>query len=255
MKVIYHNRFTDSDYSGDPAAEEGRIQSIIEVLRNRSELEFFEPEEAKREVIELVHSTEHVQSIKQRSKKLYEMSKLSAGGAVTAARAACDGTPTFALIRPPGHHASPDSNWGFCYFNNMAIALESLKDAGKIEKAFVMDFDLHTGDGNINCLESDRNIKVLNPSGEGREDYMKKVENELETDEEYDILGVSAGFDLHVKDWGGKLKTEDYRRLGEMLKEFSERACGGRRFALLEGGYNQRVLGKNVLEFIEGFSD
>lgn len=255
MKVIYHPRFTDSSYSADPAAEKGRIQSISEELEGTPGIEFCEPRQAKREEVELAHTTQHVQSIKQRSKKLYEMSKLSAGGALYAARSACDGVPTFALIRPPGHHASPDSNWGFCYFNNMAVAIENLRASGEIDSAFIMDFDLHTGDGNINCLGDDQDIKIVNPSGDRRTDYIETVEKHLECDGEYDILGVSAGFDLHINDWGGKLKTEDYKRLGKMLKGFSKRVCDGKRFALLEGGYNHQVLGKNVLEFIEGFSD
>ncbi len=255
MKVIYHPYFTDHDYSSDPAAESGRIQCILDELEDKPNIDFCRPKTAEREEIELVHSPEHVQSIKQRSAKLYEMASLSAGGALTAAEFAYDGSPTFAVIRPPGHHASPDSNWGFCYFNNMAIAIDNLKASGKIDSAFVMDFDLHTGDGNINCLDDDHEIKIVNPRSADRKGYLEEVQAHLASSGKYDILGVSAGFDLHVDDWGGELMTDDYRRLGEMLKNFSKKSCNGRRFAVLEGGYNHEVLGKNVVEFIEGFSD
>jgi len=64
---------------------------------------------------------------------------------------------------------------------------------------------------------------------------------------------VSAGFDRHVDDWGGELITEDYHTIGELTKAASARVCQGRRFAVLEGGYNHSVLGKNVKAFIEGF--
>ncbi|HUV46194.1 MAG TPA: histone deacetylase family protein, partial [Dehalococcoidia bacterium] len=68
---------------------------------------------------------------------------------------------------------------------------------------------------------------------------------------EYDIIGVSAGFDTYEKDWGRSLKTEDYNTIGSMIKE-TAKSCKGRRFALLEGGYYIPDLGKNVKSFLEG---
>ncbi len=41
--------------------------------------------------------------------------------------------------------------------------------------------------------------------------------------------------------------------IGVFLKDFSEEKCKGRRFAVLEGGYNHKVLGRNVKAFLEGF--
>ncbi|MEM1817902.1 MAG: histone deacetylase family protein, partial [Nitrososphaerota archaeon] len=70
---------------------------------------------------------------------------------------------------------------------------------------------------------------------------------------ECDIIAVSAGFDRHAEDWGEMLETEDYREAAKMIKEFSEEMCGGRRYAVLEGGYNHRVLGRNVRAFVDGF--
>ena len=49
------------------------------------------------------------------------------------------------------------------------------------------------------------------------------------------------------------LTTQDYTQIGEAIKRFSEKVCDGKRFAVLEGGYNHRVLGKNVRAFLEGF--
>ncbi len=255
MKVIYHPEFKNSDYAANPAAEKGRIQSIIDELKRDSKLEFSKPESTETKDVGRVHSSDHIKRIKEKSERLYRMALLAAGGARKAGEVACDGEPTFAVIRPPGHHASPDSCWGFCYFNNMAVALESLRVAGRVDTAFIMDFDLHRGDGNINCLGDDPDITIMNPRSGERKEYMKEVESRLEREKRYDILGVSAGFDEHVEDWGGKLRTEDYRKMGRKLKEFSEEKCEGRRFALLEGGYNHQVLGKNVKAFIEGFSD
>jgi len=68
-----------------------------------------------------------------------------------------------------------------------------------------------------------------------------------------DIIGISAGFDNHAQDWGGVLETEDYRAIGESVRDASLRSGGGC-FAILEGGYNHRVLGHNVLALIKGLS-
>ena len=69
----------------------------------------------------------------------------------------------------------------------------------------------------------------------------------------FDALAVSAGFDRGVADWGGTLSDTDYRQIGEMLKHFSNERSQGRRFAILEGGYNHTTLGASILSFLEGF--
>ena len=67
------------------------------------------------------------------------------------------------------------------------------------------------------------------------------------------MIGISAGFDNHQEDWGGTLATEDYREMGQMVREAAAQRGAGC-FALLEGGYNHDVLGHNTLALIEGLS-
>jgi acetoin utilization deacetylase AcuC-like enzyme len=83
-----------------------------------------------------------------------------------------------------------------------------------------------------------------------RNEYLEIVRRHLSA-ERYDIIGVSAGFDHHLEDWGGLLATDDYRQMGRMVREASARNGGGC-FGVLEGGYNHRVLGGNVMAFLEG---
>jgi acetoin utilization deacetylase AcuC-like enzyme len=135
----------------------------------------------------------------------------------------------------------------------MAIALEKLKRENLIRKAFVLDFDLHFGDGTVNLLEGSGYVSIYNPSASYPEEYVKSVENRLFS-EKVDIIGVSAGFDNHVEDWGGLLSTADYKKMGTMVREASHRNGGGC-FAILEGGYNHSVLGQNVKAFIEGMEE
>lgn len=244
MKVVYHEDY-NRVYTADPAASSGRIRVVEEALRGK--VDFVEPEPASKEEILRLHTPEHLRSVEREG--LYEIAALAAGGAIRAAEIGLS-EPSFALIRPPGHHASANRSWGFCYFNNMAVALEKLKLHGKIEKAFILDFDLHYGDGNVNLLENKGYVTILNPAAQERGAYLQAVEKALaQTDA--DMIAASAGFDNHVDDWGGLLKTEDYTAMGKMMREASRRTRGGC-FGILEGGYNHRVLGENVRAFIEG---
>ncbi|MEA2116279.1 MAG: histone deacetylase family protein [Thermodesulfobacteriota bacterium] len=180
---------------------------------------------------------------------LYEIAALAAGGAIQAAQAGME-EPSFGLIRPPGHHASANSCWGYCYFNNMAVSLFHLRAKHNIERAFILDFDLHYGDGNVNILGKEPWVEILNPKSHERETYLQEVNDALE-DTQADVIAVSAGFDHHVNDWGGVLYTEDYKTMGERVRETALRNGGGC-YGLLEGGYNHKVLGNNVLAFLEG---
>ncbi len=66
------------------------------------------------------------------------------------------------------------------------------------------------------------------------------------------MVGVSAGFDTYVEDWGGLLYREDYQKIGRLVKEGAEERCKGRRFAVLEGGYHPD-LRYCVKSFVRGF--
>ena len=244
MKVVYSQEYKQV-YSSDPASSPGRIEAIEFALAGK--VNYIEPQPASEEDIGLIHTPRHIAEVRREG--VYDIAALAAGGAIKAAEIGLS-EPCFAVIRPPGHHASADSAWGFCYFNNMAVALVKLKRKDKIKKAFILDFDLHVGDGNINTLETKGFVTILNPGGADRSEYLKTVTNALNKTDA-DMIAVSAGFDNHEDDWGGLLKTEDYTYMGKLVRETARRNNGGC-FGILEGGYNHAVLGKNVLAFIEG---
>ena len=246
MKILFHNDFHQV-YTSDPAAAAGRMQSILNVISE--DYEFLEPTPANEEDIIAIHTLPHVDYVKRIG--LYNISSLAAGGAIQAAFIGLK-EPCFALIRPPGHHASAERSWGFCYFNNMAIALERLKREKAINRAFVLDIDLHFGDGTVNIFREKDYVTVFNVSANNREGYLKAVEQELK-EQQSDIIGISAGFDNHKDDWGGLLETQDYTTIGEMVRETCEtKRCGC--FAILEGGYNHQVLGHNVAALLQGMA-
>jgi acetoin utilization deacetylase AcuC-like enzyme len=246
MKVIFHREFYRR-YTHDPAAAKGRLEAVINVIKPHVELIDAVP--AAPEDLAAVHTEAHIAHV--RADGLYDIAALAAGGAIQAATLGLE-EPCFGLIRPPGHHASADSSWGFCYFSNMAVALCHLKRRGKIETAHVLDFDMHFGDGTVNILQPLHWITLHNPNASRREEYLEEVDATLAKCEA-DLIGISAGFDDHVQDWGGTLLTEDYRELGAMVRRTAVRNGGGC-FAILEGGYNHDVLGLNALALIEGMS-
>ena len=246
MKVVFHDDFYQ-DYTLDPASAKGRIEAIVEVIK--PDAEFVSAKPASEAKIAAAHTESHVNYV--RHSGLYSIAALAAGGAVQAARIGLD-EPAFGLIRPPGHHASADSAWGFCYFNNMAVALLALQKEGLIKQALILDIDLHFGDGTVNILGDQQWVKIHNPSERSREKYIQEVALIL-SGVQVDLIGVSAGFDYHIDDWGGLLATEDYFSIGTLVSQ-AARACGGGYFAILEGGYNHEVLGHNVAALIDGLS-
>ncbi len=250
VKIIYHPSMLKT-YDGTPAGAPGRLESAVELLSKQKEYDLVEPIPATEEQVLRAHSIDLVNRVKPND-HLAEVAFLAAGGAILAGEYAVKGEPAFALIRPPGHHASRDTHWGFCYFNNIAVSLLHLMSQNLIDSAFILDFDLHEGDGNINILGNDRNITIYNPDGKGDARYLADAKRALDESPDVDIIVASAGFDQYFDDWGSNLSTQAFRELGLLMNDFAKERCEGRRYALLEGGYNFNDLGINVLAFCEG---
>lgn len=241
LKIVYHERFKEV-YAADPAATAGRMESIVRELQD---FQFVVPAPAAEGDLLLVHSQDLVNRVKGTG-LVYEIAVLAVGGAMQAADLAVRGESAFALIRPPGHHASSNSCWGFCWFNNVAVAVEGLRRAGKIEKALIIDIDLHYGDGTRNVFAGIPQVVYHHLES------ISDLERVLGHVGDCDLVAVSAGFDGHIDDWGGVFTTGDYHVLGTMIGGYARAACDGKVFGVLEGGYNHEVLGKNVRAFVTG---
>jgi acetoin utilization deacetylase AcuC-like enzyme len=204
----------------------------------------------------------------------YEAALLAAGGAIEAARVG-----GFALVRPPGHHATPTQAMGFCLFNNVAIATRFMQTEHGVDRVAILDWDVHHGNGTEDIFRDDLSVfyvsihqwplypgtggpseqyeGVLNvplPAGSTDEDYLLVFDEVVEpavTVFDPDLVLVSAGFDAHEED-----------PLAEMLvteagfRELARRsaALGPKFGAVLEGGYNLETLPRLVTAALDGFS-
>lgn len=253
MKIVYSSKL-EEDYPTNPVESPERIRLAAEELKG---YEFVEPAHASLVDISKIHGSEHIERVRRRG--LFEPASLAAGGAILAAEHALLGEAAFALVRPPGHHASRLRSWGMCFFNNIAIAVERIRRrAGRV---LILDLDLHYGDGTVNIFRGLRDVRVVNI---GAVDlgfeylnldisrYIEEVASALKFND-YDIVAVSAGFDTYIEDWGKMLTNEDFFRVGRVIREGSEDGCDGKRFAVLEGGYHSN-LRYNIKSFIDGFS-
>jgi acetoin utilization deacetylase AcuC-like enzyme len=252
MKVVYDERFQASGYATDNAALPGRMEAAMSGL-GRTAWETIAPAPASFDQLLLAHEEGYVRQVAEDPTR-FAMASLAAGGAILAGRLAHGGAPAFACVRPPGHHASRTGAWGHCTFSNLALALLVLRAERRIDSAFVIDIDAHTGDGTRDVLAGWPQAEVFNPFAATAGEYLALVEARLAAVEHADIVAVSAGFDAYRLDVGHKLDTPDFHQIGTLARQAAERLCRGRRFAVLEGGYYLPDLGANVLAFCRGFA-
>ncbi len=254
MKIIYSRKFEER-YPTNPVENPERVSFPAHELVLEG-YEVIEPVPAGLKEIAKIHGKEHIEQVKK--KGLFDVASLAAGGAIEAAELALQGETSFALVRPPGHHASANRAWGMCFFNNMAIAVQKIRP--KAKRVLIIDIDLHYGDGTVSIFRGDHDVRIVNPGSiDANFDYLnldvngylKQIETAL-ANNDFDIVGVSAGFDTYIKDWGGLLEIEDYERIGKIISIGAQK-CDGRRFAILEGGYHPE-LKFNIKSFIKGFA-
>jgi acetoin utilization deacetylase AcuC-like enzyme len=245
MPVIYSDDFL-TDYATVSCETPDRVSEIYEAIEDL--VEFIEPDLCANSDLLICHTERLIESVK-RGSDAYAVARRAAGGAVRAARIALE-RPSFALIRPPGHHAGRDFNGGFCFFNNIATAIKKLLNDGTIKNALIVDIDLHYGNGTYDIVGNDRRITFRNIDAATREEFFVELDDVAGQAPSFDIVGCSVGFDTYIKDWGNLLLTEDFRRIGATLASANRHF-----FSVLEGGYYIPDLGLNARAYLEGIRE
>jgi len=242
IPVLYSDTFL-TDYRTVDCENPDRISQIHTFIKEIAD--FIGPQPCDEKDLLLCHSENLIHSVK-RDREVYEVARLAAGGAIQTALISLK-RPAFGLIRPPGHHAGYNFNGGFCFFNNMAIAIKHLFAEKLITNALIVDIDLHYGNGTYDIVKGDKSIVFKNIDAYSQKDFFQQLRDAIESANNFDIIGCSAGFDTYVRDWGGILSTDDFEEIGYLLARSNPHL-----FSLLEGGYYIPDLGKNVCAYLKG---
>lgn len=278
MLIIFSEKCLDYRWPGHIESPI-RVEEALKFLKTR--YEFLEPESASEEDLLFVHSKKYIDLIKNTKagsyfdgdtpapKKIYDYALLSAGGALLAAQ-----KNGISLMRPPGHHAGRNgkamgvSTLGFCYFNNIAIAVRKMN-----EQTLILDIDGHHGNGTQEIFQGDPNVKFISlhryptypgtglrsqdnclnfplPYSTGDKLYLETLDSALSQVEmeKIDRIAISAGFDAHQGDLASlNLTSKCYNKIGKKIGALKKPV-----FGVLEGGYIGKNVGIDIHELISG---
>jgi len=287
--VLHHPATLEHDAGpGHPESPE-RVRAILEVLRTSplaSRLEFREAPAADRAALERVHPARYLDRIAAvaaagggrldpdtvASPGSWEAATRAAGAAVAAARAALDGTPAFAVVRPPGHHALADVAMGFCLINNVAVAAHAALAEG-CDRVLIVDWDVHHGNGTQAIVDREPRVRYVSlhqwplypgtgradergvgnvfnvpmPPGRPRSAYVTALDEAVARATDGwrpDLILLSAGFDAMAGDplAGFTLEPDDYATWVTRW-----RAIGAPIASVLEGGYEPARIAAGAL--------
>lgn len=206
----------------------------------------------------------------------------AAGNAIAAVECVVKGETksSFALVRPPGHHADAVRARGFCLFNNVAVAAAHAQTKLGCERVLIIDWDAHHGNGTQDIFWADPDVLFfdthcaapfypnsgnINEIGAGLgEGYtvnvplpetagdiaLEKAFREiLIPAAEYfkpDLVLVSAGCDPHHNDMALNVSYDGFAALTGIVQGIADKHCDGRLAMVLEGGYNLISLSHGV---------
>jgi acetoin utilization deacetylase AcuC-like enzyme len=284
-----------------------RIEMTLQYLEETKSLEHvktFKTTQAAREEALLVHKPYLVQSIELMSElgggelgesawaseDLWSSAMHALGGALLAgelvASKAC--RHSFALVRPPGHHATTSSSMGLCFFNNVAIAVRNIQAENGIQRVSILDIDNHFGNGTSEIFYEDPSVQFISiheydytsfgighyremGHGHGAGTNINIPLHREASDSTYravidrivtpaierfnpDVIAVSAGYDAHFADPIGEMAvdSETYWYIASVVERLVDSCDMKGSFWVLEGGYNPLTLGPCVKATLDG---
>ncbi|MCC6013792.1 MAG: histone deacetylase [Candidatus Verstraetearchaeota archaeon] len=274
MKIVFSKKCLEYGYGHIESPE--RIIKAYEILKENG-YEFIEPEPAREEDILKVHDISYIKLLKEgliededtpAYPNIYEYARLAAGGAILAAK-----INGFSLMRPPGHHAGRKGialgapTRGFCYLNNIAIAVKYLN-----KSTLILDLDGHHGNGTQEIFFGDPNVIYISlhkhplypgtglyseancynyPLDYGEEKYIKTLKKALEKIDmnKIEVIAVSIGFDTFIGDIASLgLNEKSFEEIGKILSSLNKPI-----FFVLEGGYIGENIGKGIIALLKYF--
>jgi len=278
-KIVFSEKCLEYSYLGH-VEDPDRVREAHEILMKRG-YEFLEPRPASDPDLLGAHSKGWIERVKQGGyfdgdtpggERIFEYANLSAGAAILAAK-----ERAFSLMRPPGHHAGTNGRamraptLGFCYLNNVAIAVRNLN-----RPTLILDIDGHHGNGTEEIFKGDPRVKVISLhrigiypgtgyesdqnclnfaflSAPGDEKYLATLDKALSQVDMtgIEVVAISAGFDCHKGDLASLgLTSAGFQQIGKRI-----RILGKHTFGVLEGGYVGENVGEDLDQLLKELPD
>ena len=300
---ITHPACLKHDMGPDHPECPARIHAVEDQLIASGLLPFLDRHEAPRaskEQLERVHERAYIEQIFSQAPSTglvyldadtamnpysLEAALRAAGAAVMATDLVISGQVenAFCNIRPPGHHAGRSSAAGFCFFNNVAVAVAHALEYHGLQRVAIADFDVHHGNGTEDIFHDDPRVMLCStfrhpyypycgansgnehiinvplPAGTASAEFRAAItEHWLPALERFQpqMLFISAGFDAHREDdmGGFGLCDADYGWVTEQIKDIAHRHASRSIVSVLEGGYALHALGRSATAHIKSLS-
>lgn len=257
-----------------------RVKVASEILMAKG-YDFVEPTPATEDDLLTVHDVDYLWKLKKglvededtpAYNNIYDYARLSVGGALLASR-----INGFSLMRPPGHHVGRNGaalgvyTRGFCYLNNIAIAVKELN-----KKTLILDIDGHHGNGTQEVFQGDASVIYVSlhqapnypgtgaltegncfnyalPPDAGGQLYLQTLDRALGKVDfgKIEAIAISTGFDTHQGDLASLgLVESDYYEIGKRVAKMKKPV-----FFVLEGGYVGEKVGLDIDSFLKGYEE
>jgi len=257
-----------------------RVKVAFETLKEKG-YEFVEPSPATEEDLLTIHDYDYLWKLKKglvedadtpAYENIYEYARLSVGGALLASK-----INGFSLMRPPGHHVGRAGaalgayTRGFCYLNNIAIAVKKLG-----QNTLILDIDGHHGNGTQEIFQGDAKVVYLSlhqspnypgtgavsegncfnfalPPDAGGKLYAETLDEAARLIDfgKVEVIAVSCGLDTHLGDLASLgLVEHDYWEIGKRVARIKKPA-----FFVLEGGYVGEKVGLDIDSLLKGYEE
>ena len=277
-----------------------RLEAIVSHLERtglKQQLSQIKPRVATIEEVSLVHHKQYIPHIQEVAKKgggwldadtvmspsSYDAALYAAGGAIRATEAVMEGevSSAFALVRPPGHHATATRAMGFCLFNNVAIAAKYALAKYNLERIAIIDFDVHHGNATHATFYDNPQVLYISthqypfypgtgdveetgsgtargttvniplPAGCGDNEYLQVFDQIIVPAVRRfkpQLILVSAGYDTHWADGISLMQVSvtGFAQMVRIINGLADELCSGRLVFSLEGGYNLTALAASV---------
>ena len=244
LPVVNHSDYVAkiNDDNKFPIKKFGELANYL--IKQKVVDKFYKPDFCSEKTLSRAHSSEYINSIKQKTLDIKSQKKIgfpindsvvrrsfmATGGTVLASKLALD-SKLACNTAGGSHHATFDYGAGYCVFNDTAVAANYLKNKGYAKKILILDLDVHQGNGNSEIFQKDKNVLTFSmhcasnyPAKKSKSDIDIELKENMEDNEylnilhknlkelnnnSYDFVFYVAGVDVHHEDRLGKLKISD----------------------------------------------